>query len=415
MPGRVGVLHHPRSFFPADLKESVGAAAELVWVLVDHDSQDHLTRELVHRLGDVAEVSSGDLDAAAEILSGQALGGIVTYVDDHLVLAAQLAQRLGLSYHTPEVAAGIANKRAQREALAQAGVPGPEFWALPIGLSSDGLRVISEQVRYPAVLKPAFGSGSRGILALDSPAALIAAYRPEIEQYVEEYLSDDPHRDLRFASYLSVESVVSHSVISHVAITGRFALAEPYRETGNFIPAAVTGRQAQELCDITEAAIKALGITSAVLHTEIKLTPHGPRVIELNGRLGGRPPFVLLSVAEVNLFQSSCLIALGEEVRFGSLAPCSGVGYWRMVQPPLAATRVRDLRGIAELARRPGVSSVVVNRGPGKPVDVRLGTDGAVVTVRGRVENLEELAATVAMIDREMEVEYEFAHDAQPG
>ena len=58
-------------------------------------------------------------------------------------------------------------------------------------------------------------------------------------------------------------------------------------------------------------AIEALGIRTAVVHTEVKLTPEGPRLIEVNGRLGARPPFILQGISKVNLFLEACLLAVG--------------------------------------------------------------------------------------------------------
>lgn len=407
MGRRVGVLHHPNSFFPPDLNEAVGPVAELVWVLVDSGAQDRLTQELVGRLGTMVHISSADPDAAAQILREAGVDGVITFVDDHLILAAELATRLGLVGHRPEVAATIANKRRQREALRAVGVPGPRFWGLDASMSPAALRAAAGAVSYPAVLKPAYGSGSRGIVAVRSAQELTASYRPEIEQLVEEHLVDDPKRDARFASYLSVESVVSAGWISHAALTGRFPLADPYRETGNFIPAAVPDGELEELLDVTADAIRALGITDAVVHTEIKLTPEGPRVIELNGRLGGRPPFVLASVSDLNLFQVACRVALGDRVRLPGLASCREVGYWRMIQPPVTASQVADVRGVPALIGSPWVDSATVNRGRGVEIDhLKQGTDAAVVTVRGRVPNLDTLAETIALIDRCVEVDY---------
>ena len=57
---------------------------------------------------------------------------------------------------------------------------------------------------------------------------------------LEGYLADDPARSGDpYAAYVSVESVVAAGVISHLALTGRFPLAENFRETGFFIPAAL--------------------------------------------------------------------------------------------------------------------------------------------------------------------------------
>jgi hypothetical protein len=405
MGNRVAILHHERSFFPPDVREAVGDAAELLWVLPD--GTDEYTRRLLARRGKAIEISTDDLDAAASALRAYRPDGIVTFVDDNLVLAADLAARLGLRYHTPEVARTVANKTLQREALQKAGVPGPRFWPLPGGLDKAEVGAIAETITYPAVLKPVEGSGSRGILSVRSPADLVAVYRTDVDQVVEEHLDDDPSADRRFASYLSVESVVSEGVGTHVAITGRFPLAEPFRETGNFIPAAVEPSMQQPLFDLTDAAIAALGIRIGVIHTEIKLTSRGPQLIEVNGRLGGRPPFVLQQVSPVNLWRAACELALGKPVSVSGMAPCEGVGFWRMLQPPCTAQRVRHIEGLDALKDAPFVDSVRLSRSPGDIVDWRDGTGGQVVTVRGRVSDLESLAHAIASIERTVTIAYD--------
>jgi ATP-grasp domain len=402
----VAVLHHARSFFPLDLYQQVGDAAELLWV-VDRDSGACEELRLLRRLGTVVEISGGDHDGAARTLAAHRPQGIVAFVDDQVVLAAELALRLGLPYHAPEVARTVVHKGRQRQVLRDAGIPGPRFWLLPAGLSRAALSARAGAIAYPGVLKPAEGSGSRGILGIAGARDLCAAYRPDREWVLEEYLPDDPGCDERFASYLSVESVVAQGRRHHVALTGRFALAEPFRETGNFVPAAVEPPVAREVLALADAAIDALGITTGVLHTEIKLTPDGPRLIEVNGRLGGRPPFVLCRVSELNLFRVACRVALGDPVPEGGLARCDGVAYWRMIQPPRSARRVRTVGGLDEVAAEPCVDSVTLARHPQDAVDWREGTAGQVVTVRGRVPDLDALAQTIAVIDRTVSVTYD--------
>jgi biotin carboxylase len=408
VPGKVAVLHHRRSFFPPDLREAVGDAAELVWVLPAGVEDELLGRRLLGRLGPVVDIPVGDFDAAAVVLAEHGIDGIVTFVDDNLILAAELAARLGLAYHTPEVARILADKGLQRAALDAAGVPGPRFWRLAAGLSGGELAEFAQALPYPSVLKPVCGSGSRGIVALTGPSDLAAQYDPQVEYLVEEHLVDDPATDCRFASYLSVETVVSGGVNDHVAITGRFPLAAPFRETGNFIPAAVNNGTPVQLCELTDRAISALGITTGVLHTEIKLTPAGPKLIELNGRLGGRPPFVLRTVSDVNLFRAAFEVALETPIAPRGLARCTGVAYWRMLQPPCAARKVRQVTGLCELASAPAVDSVRLSRAPGEEVDWREGTDGKVLTVCGKVGDFGELAAAIDLIERTVSIEYEF-------
>jgi hypothetical protein len=98
---------------------------------------------------------------------------------------------------------------------------------------------------------------------------------------------------------------------------------------------------------------------------------------------------------------------LGLPVDLDGLAPCHGVGYWRMLQPPCDALTVHEADGLDELAEETFVDSIQLKRAPGEPVDWREGTDGAVAVVRGRVRDLDELATAIAHIDSTVTIECE--------
>jgi biotin carboxylase len=406
----IAVMHHPRSFFPMELFEQVGDSAKLIWVVGAPGSEDAGIDRLLRRLGTVVDITGLDLDQAATTLAESHPEGIVAFVDDCIETAAGLAARLGLRYHTPDVARALVDKRLQRAALHRAGVPGPDFWTVSAGLSHRDRSRLADRVPYPIVLKPAEGSGSRGIRLASTPDELLTLLEPDdtgIDCLLEEYLHDDPAHDQRFASYLSVESVVSAGHISHAATTGRFPLADPFRETGNFIPAVVDHAHHRAVLAMAEAAVTALGIVDSIVHTEIKLTPAGPRLIEVNGRLGGRPPFVLGSASPVNLFEVACRIAAGTPVEFEHQVVCAGVGFWLMFQPPMSARQVVAIDGLDEVRSVGGVDSAVVNRAPGTEVDWQEGTDSNVVTVRGRVGDHDALAETIESIQRMVTIRYD--------
>ena len=405
----MAVVHHDRSVAPLELFQAVGDAAELLWVLDDSLVSDDALVRLLGRLGTVVDIAGLDDDEASAHLAEYQPDGIVSFVDERLELAAALAARLGLAFHSPEVAEVLVDKRRQREVLARAGVPGPKFWPIPVRSSSADLARIAAGATYPAVLKPARGSGSRGILHARSPDELLSHLESDNTgpgYVLEEYLYDDPDRDRRFASYLSVESVISSGRVDHVALTGRFPLAEPFRETGNFIPAVLSPSLRAPVCEIVDAAVESLGITSAVIHTEIKLTPHGPRLIEVNGRLGGRPPFVLRAVSGLNLFEVVCRVSMGKPLDFDGPPQTRGVGFWRIVQPPMSARTVISVEGLDQVTVLPGVDVVSVQRGPGAGIDWRDGTDAQVLSVRGRVPDHDALAERIASIERSLTICY---------
>ena len=402
---RIAVLHHDGSFFPLELRSQVADAAELVWVVDSTTDAPEIVR-LVRRLGPTVDVADSTLDETAATLGELGVRGVVSFVDDHIVTAAELAQRLGLPFHTVEVAHLVTNKQAQRAALARAGVPGPAFWPIPADLSGADLAELAATITYPAVVKAAEGSGSRHMHLVHDAEELVAGVAASAAAsptgfLVEEYLVDEIS-DRWYASYLSVESVVSGGVISHVALTGRFPLSEPFRESGNFIPAVV--EEPEAMFELAERTIRALGITDSITHTEIKLTPRGPRVIEVNGRLGGRPPFVLTKVAPVNLFQVACQVAAGVPVVLDGPVHTEGVGFWLMLHAPMAATILLGVDGTDAAAALPGVDSVILNRPPDTALDWREGTDAKVVTVQGVRPDHTALEATVAEVRRAVSI-----------
>jgi biotin carboxylase len=410
MRPRVAVLHHPRSFFPLDLFQEVGESAEILWVVDEAVSGDVATCQLLRHLGTVVDITHLDPDRAARCLADHRPDGIVSFVDDHLETAAALAARLSLPYHSPEMAAVLVDKRRQRAALHQAGIPGPDFWPVSAGLTPSQAADLARRITYPCVLKPAEGSGSKGMHLVGSPGELLSLLAGSVAStdcIIEEYLYDDPSLERWFASYLSVESVISAGRVSHVAITGRFPLADPFRETGNFVPGILDPHLHRPVLRMADDAIDCLGITNAVIHTEIKLTSDGPRLIEVNGRMGGRPPFVLHSVLPVNLFQVACQVAVGTPVEIDGMADCRGVGFWLMLQPPTSARRVANVEGLDDLCGSHGVESVRLDQRPGEAVDWRDGTDSHVVTVRGRVADHRALEGAIGSIRRKVRIGYD--------
>jgi predicted ATP-grasp superfamily ATP-dependent carboligase len=413
---RIAVFHHPTSFFPLDIFQRVHDSTELIWVVDSSEWRStraggDVDRRLLRRLGSVLDVVGLDADETADRLSAHRPDGVVSFVDDTIVRAAETADRLGLTFHSPQVAEGVVDKQRQREALEREGLPSARFWPVPQGMDGPGVAEFARRVTYPAVLKPVRGSGSLDIHRIGGPdelVRLLLAHTGDVPWLVEEYIPDDEDTASDwYANYLSVESVVSRGEVSHVAFCGRFPLAEPFRETGNFIPAIFDPASEQPMLRLVEDAVRALGIRDSVLHTEIKLTADGPRLIEVNGRLGGRPPFVLETVSPVNLFAVACQVATGVPVKFEHPVPTDGVGFWLMMHGPTSARRVRGIEGLDRLAALDGVDVVRTNRGPGEPLDWRSGTDAHVLAVRGRTADHAELAELVATIRRSTVLTFE--------
>ncbi|HVB37257.1 MAG TPA: hypothetical protein VND92_01925, partial [Vicinamibacterales bacterium] len=78
-------------------------------------------------------------------------GGILVVGDRPVVIAARLAEALGLPGHPPEAAAASRDKHRTRERLAAAGLPVPWFRAVAADTAPASL---AATVPYPCVVKP---------------------------------------------------------------------------------------------------------------------------------------------------------------------------------------------------------------------------------------------------------------------
>src|ERR1700730_7317605 len=93
--------------------------------------------------------------------------------DRPTVVAARVAEALGLPGHLPEAAAIARHKQRTRESLRAAGLPTP--WFVPFSLNPNPESRLPPPVSYPCVLKPVSLSGSRGVMRVDDTASLAAA------------------------------------------------------------------------------------------------------------------------------------------------------------------------------------------------------------------------------------------------
>jgi biotin carboxylase len=252
-------------------------------------------------------------------------------------------------------------------------------------------------VRYPAVLKPVHGTDSRTTLRVDDADELLAAFRALFgdsrpDMVIEEYLADgDPCLGEGFANYLSVESLVVAGRVEHFAVTGRFPLAPPLRESGFFIPADLTPDQRIAALDVARAALNALDVETGALHTEIKFTPDGLRVIEVNGRLGGGVPLMLEMMGAASAPRLAMEVALGRNADTAALAPREGIGFRLLFHAPMTARKVLAVENLEQIGQLPGAPTATLHRPPGTEIDWRTGTNDYVYSVTGVAQDYDQL------------------------
>jgi hypothetical protein len=267
--------------------------------------------------------------------------------------------------------------------LAAAGIPVPRH--APVD-SAAGWHTALASVRLPAVVKPVRGEGSRSTfpivddtdvrqlpaLLFDGTAAPVAT--PGFEGYTVEQILQG-RESHPFGDYVSVDCRTVDGVTTLYGITGTLPLAEPFRETGKFWPCQLSAAEQAELIDLTRTALQALGVRNSVTHTEIKLADSGPRIIEVNGRLGGFIADLAQRHCAVDMVREAAEIALGCA---DALSPCphpgrAGVTYSYFNLPPAQAQVLVGVAGRRALRSATGFEGYQRIRSN----DSRLAADGS--------------------------------------
>lgn len=401
------------------LAEAAAPLCDVIWVIDGRIPEMVSMSRLLKRFGPVVDTGGRTPEQAAEAVAQHEPAGLVTYFDARMVELAEMAAHLRLRFHRPETAAALVDKAEQRTALDRAGIAGPGWSVLPGGSAGDAIASIPESLGWPLVIKPRSESGSRHTFLARSPIeaiSLVESIGPDHEELIaEQYIADDPEAPLGpYADYFSVESLVRDGQFVHVALTGRFPPAATFRETGFFIPAVLPDPAKDAAFKLAREAAEALGVTDGCLHTEIKLTPEGLRLIEVNGRLGGGIPDMLQQAAGVSLLEESMRIALGEPLSIDGPITCDRVGYRFFLQPPQITGTVSAIGGLDRLADHPGVDNLTVHRGPGSAVDWREGTRVFVLAVVGSAESQESVLEVDRILREEVSVSYESVTTSEP-
>jgi D-alanine-D-alanine ligase-like ATP-grasp enzyme len=279
------------------LKEAAVGLCDVIWLVDLSEPGMTQTVRLLRRLGTVVDMSGLSVTQITDRLRTLGPKGILTLTDRRMRVLAAIAEDLDLRFHSPVVAERISDKFEQRKALQSAGIRVPPFREVPAALNTAEVAELAAAVTYPAVLKPRAGDGSRRVQRIENPAELIRVIgSPEIRSeepagwMVEGFLASPERPVSRFADVVSVESFVTDGTIHHLTVTGRFAFAEPFRETGSVLPSDLSSADSHAAMRIAADAVKALGLRHGCVHTELKFSSDGPSIVEVNGRAGGGHP-----------------------------------------------------------------------------------------------------------------------------
>lgn len=166
---------------------------------------------------------------------------------------------------------------------------------------------------------------------------------------------------------ISVESLTIYGETRILAITDKLIVGNGnFTEIGHTQPSTLPQEVQNAVCAVVKKTVQAIGIDYSPSHTELKITPDGPKVVEIGARMGGdniTTHLVPLSTG-IDMVEACIDIALGQPVKPYILKPNNAAV--RYFQPPVGV--IRSIRGVDEARKLPGVKEVVLLRKDGESV-----------------------------------------------
>ncbi|KAF4650617.1 Carnosine synthase 1 [Perkinsus chesapeaki] len=312
-------------------------AAQLGVNVVVVDEPDSWVQELVHE-GVVQryiplDINQHDHDKlhaeAVEALSElDRIDGICTVWEISILPVARLCEEFGLPGCPVRAIELARDKQRTRDALDKAELPGIRHKMI---LSEADLGSAAEYVGFPAVLKPVSGCASLGVQKVTDLDDLVNVYRSTRKEFMDlvfvngAFVHNAASADhaFEFGSFMleeyldgaevDVDIVMSDGVATYVCVHDNGPTLEPhFNETWDLLPSALPTEQVAALEDLAVNSVLAMGFTMGVFHVEAKYTSRGPRLIEVNARMGGGTVHMMHKEATgVDLVDEQLLLAVG--------------------------------------------------------------------------------------------------------
>lgn len=237
--------------------------------------------------------------------------GVICRVEDYLAVGSCLARSWGLPHDSLDATRLLADKDAVRARLAEHGL-GSLRWR-GVTTVADGMAAV-EEIGLPAVVKPTFGGYSVGVTIAWTPEQAREGLRAILERpgadapkaVVEEYA---------FGLNVSAEILVQDGEPMLLGFTEQRAQPPGVTaETGRHFPARFEDMGAAGAFALD--VVRAVGIRNSAVHMELVVTPTGPELIEVNGRVAGHVVTQLMGLAlGRSIFSDLVALATGERLK----------------------------------------------------------------------------------------------------
>lgn len=267
-------------------------------------------------------IKANTYDTAATLValrdSGVRFDGVVTFWDRDVELVAAIAAEFGLPGSSIESASAARNKYLMRRILTKFGIPDIKYAEIT---TFDELCAAASDIGYPLIIKPVSASASKGVFKIEDAGGLPGTWDLIRRHVVVESDAMFGYNKGRFiveefmaGPEYSVEALIDTSTVHILGITEK-EIDPSFEEVQHTFPACLSQQEIDEIVQLVTEALVASGLSNCGTHTEVKKTPDGFRIVEINGRLAGDfiTTDLIPEATGVDVIAATIAISLGQK------------------------------------------------------------------------------------------------------
>ncbi|TCP69460.1 ATP-grasp domain-containing protein [Baia soyae] len=248
-----------------------------------------------------------EVEAIAEIVAyGKRVGieGVVAGFEFVTDMTVKVASELNLPTHDVTKCAALRRKDLMHRYFAECEVACAKTIVVQ---TWDECTAAALEIGYPVVIKPSSNAGSCSVFKVNSEQELMEAFEVIRQNNIEfpHGMHLDDHiliQEYLSGQEVSVEVAICEGEVSVLAITDKMTTTgNHFAEIGHTLTSHLDDCKQKQIKDMTESAVRSLGLKNGIAHVEVKLTKDGVKIIEVGARMpGGKIPCLLLHACGID-------------------------------------------------------------------------------------------------------------------
>jgi biotin carboxylase len=284
--------------------------------------------------------------AARALFESRPFGYAISLTEPGLIPTAWVIDALRLPGNSHATVRLLKDKWAMRQHLNSVSL---STVTAQVGYSEADLRCFAGRYGLPMIVKPVGGVGSLDVHCIRALDELDHTWRQIRERRLGCFLMEE-FLDGREVSVEAFSFAGRHVVL---AVTDKLTLPN-FVEVGHSMPAQLADEVRAEVVSLVTRFLDTVDLRDGPSHTELKLTAHGPRVIESHNRIGGDKINEMVQIAygvDMDTLALAWPFGLIEALDRPPVM-VSGAAIRFFVPPPGA---VREISGVEEVTQAPGL------------------------------------------------------------